>query len=389
MDEGGRIYVDREGLLRMLQELIRIDSVNPSLVAGGRGERQIAEYVGGFLDRMGLEVRLQEVAPGRVNAVGRLAGSGGGRSLIVNGHLDTVGRAGMTVDPLGGEWRDGKVFGRGSLDMKGGVAAALAALQALTAAGVRLRGDVILAGVADEEYASIGTEALVKEYTADAAVVCEPSGLEIGVAHKGFAWISVEVQGRAAHGSRPDLGIDAIVKAAKVLSGLEVLQERLSLRRHRLLGAPSVHASLIEGGTEMSTYPDRCRIRIERRTIPGEDRAAVAGELEGLLSGIRSADAAFQASSELFFYRPHFEISRAEPIVDTLAAVCRRLWRAEPRYCGFSGWLDSSILDQAGIPTVIFGPRGEGLHAAVEYVEFDSVAAVAQVLAGLIAAFCG
>ncbi len=383
-----KIAIDSGELLANLQKLIAIDSVNPSLVPGGKGEREIAGYIGAYLAALGLQVRYQEIAAGRVNVIATLKGEGGGPTLILNGHTDTVGLDKMAISPLDPVYRDGKVYGRGSLDMKGGLAAAIAAVRAVAAAGARLRGDVILACVADEEYASIGTEALVREYTADAAIVCEPSGLGIGIAHKGFAWADIDVHGRAAHGSKPELGIDAIVKAGKVLVGLETLGQKLAARTHPLLGPASVHASLIQGGIELSTYPDHCRIKIERRTIPGEQEKDVAAELEALLAGIAAADPQFKAAYNIFFYRPHFEISPAEPIVALLADQYERATDQKPGYMGFSGWLDSSILAGAGIPTVIFGPAGEGLHADSEHVDFASVVTAAQVLAGTVAAFC-
>lgn len=382
-----QIGIDSGELLANLQKLIAINSVNPSLVAGGKGEQEIAGYIGDYLRNLGLEVRYQEIAAGRVNVIGILKGSGGGRTLILNGHTDTVSLDKMAIEPLNPVYKDGKVFGRGSLDMKGGLAAAIAAVRAV-AAGPRLRGDVILACVADEEYASIGTEALVRDYTADAAIVCEPSCLGIGIAHKGFAWVDIDVRGLAAHGSKPELGIDAIVKAGKILVGLEALGEKLAARKHPLLGPGSVHASLIQGGTELSTYPDHCRIKIERRTIPGEEEQTVATELDALLAGIAAADPQFKAAYNIFLHRSHFEVARSEPIVALLAAAYERITGQTPGYMGFSGWLDSSILAGAGIPTVIFGPAGEGLHADCEYVDFASVEKSAAVLADTIVAFC-
>lgn len=381
------ITIDSGELLANLQKLISINSVNPSLVAGGRGEGEIAAYIGGYLQNLGLAVRYQELAPGRVNVIGILKGTGGGRSIILNGHTDTVSLDKMTIEPLAPVYKDGKVYGRGSIDMKGGLAAAIAAVRAI-AAGGPLRGDVILACVADEEYASIGTDALVRDYTADAAIVCEPSGLGVGIAHKGFAWIDIAVHGLAAHGSKPELGIDAIVKAGKILVGLEALGEKLAAVRHPLLGPGSVHASLIEGGTELSTYPDRCLIKIERRTIPGETGATVAAELEALFAGIAAADPQFKADCNIFLHRPHFEIATDAPIVALLAQAYGRVAGKAPHYMGFSGWLDSAILAGAGIPTVIFGPDGEGLHAASEYVDFASVVTTAEVLADTVVAFC-
>lgn len=383
-----QVNIDHAELLTNLQKLIAINSVNPSLVTAGKGEGEIARYIGEYLRDLGLEVRYQEIAPGRINVIGILKGTGGGRTIILNGHTDTVSLDKMIIDPLTPVYKEGKVYGRGSLDMKGGVAAAIAAVRAIVASGAPLGGDVILACVADEEYASIGTDALVQEYTADAAIVCEPSCLGIGIAHKGFAWANIDVHGLAAHGSKPELGIDAIAKAGKVLVGIETLGEKLTAVKHPLLGPGSVHASLIEGGTELSTYPDHCRIKIERRTIPGESKQDVAAEISALLAGIVDRDPKFTADFDIFLYRPHFEIAPTEPIVALLDSTYRQITGEAPHYMGFSGWLDSSVLAEAGIPTVIFGPAGEGLHAASEYVEFASVVKTAEILAATIIGFC-
>jgi acetylornithine deacetylase len=393
MSRGGlimkQVEIDRVELLENLQELIRINSVNPSLIEGGKGEAEIAQYIGKYLGNFGLEIRYQEIEPGRMNVIGVLKGTGGGRSLILNGHTDTVSLDKMAIQPLEPEFQDGKVYGRGSLDMKGGVAAMIAAVKGIAAAGIKLKGDVIIACVADEEYGSIGTEALVRDYTADAAIICEPSNLDICIAHKGYAWTNIEVYGRAAHGSKPEVGIDAIMKAGKVLVELEALGEKLRCKKHALLGSPSLHASLIKGGTELSTYPDYCQIQIERRSIPGEEKQDIIEEIEALLAAIAARDSQFKAALEVFFYRPHFEIAKTEAIVAGLEKAYRQIVDKEPQYMGFSAWLDSAILAQAGIPTVIFGPGGEGLHAATEYVDFDSVVKTAEVLAELILDFCG
>lgn len=383
------VLVDHEALLENLQALIRINSVNPSLVKGGNGESEIAEYLGRYFANLGLEVRYQEMQPGRKNVIGILKGTGGGKSLILNGHTDTVSLEGMRIKPLEPSYIDGKVYGRGSLDMKGGVAAAISAVKAIAESGRKLRGDVILACVADEEYASIGTEALVREYSADAAIVCEPSALGLGIAHKGFAWITIDVHGKAAHGSKPEDGVDAIVKAGKVLVGLEELGVKLRCKKHELLGSPSVHASLIHGGKELSTYPDFCQIQIERRTIPGEVKSTVVEEIQSLLQTIAIQDPQFNAEFEVFFYRSHFAIAETEPIISTARQAFHQIVGKEPEFIGFSGWLDSSILADAGIPTLIFGPSGEGLHADAEYVEFASVVTSAEVLVATIVDFCG
>lgn len=381
--------IDKGNLFNTLRALIAIDSVNPSLVPGGRGEADIASWLGERMSDLGLEVDVSEIAPSRYNAVGILRGTGGGRSLLLNGHTDTVGVEGMTSSPFAGDYRDGRLYGRGTMDMKGGVAAQLAAVKALVDAGVRPKGDVILGFVADEEYASLGTEVLLQNVRADAGIVCEPTDLGICVAHKGFVWARVDVAGVAAHGSRPLEGVDAIAKAGKFLATLEPLAERLKERSHPLLGSPSVHASTIRGGRELSTYPDFCRIELERRTLPGENSTTVEQELQELLREIRSRDETFLANLEVFFSRPPLEVDISLPIVEALRGACARVLGRIPDFSGMSGWLDSALMAEAGIPTVIFGPTGYGLHGAEEFVEFDSVVATAGVLAETMLTFCG
>jgi acetylornithine deacetylase len=278
----------------LLQQLVAIDSINPDLVAGGAGEQEIARFVANWLDQAGVEVTLDESTPGRPSVVGMVRGSGGGgRSLLLNAHLDTVGVTGMERphDPV----VDGnRLYGRGAYDMKGGLAAIM--IVAAQAKKLPLRGDVILTAVADEEFASLGTQSIVRRWHADAAIVTEPTALRLCVAHKGFVWLEITTQGRAAHGSRPDLGCDAIVKMGKILVGLEQLD--LSLRAvatHPLLGSGSLHASLIVGGQELSSYPESCTLQVERRTIPGETRELVEAEIQELLEQIQRADPTFLA----------------------------------------------------------------------------------------------
>ncbi|MEX0973867.1 MAG: ArgE/DapE family deacylase, partial [Bacillota bacterium] len=317
------------------------------------------------------------------------AGSGDGRSLILNGHIDTVNTAGMDIEPLLPKFEDGKVYGRGSFDMKGGVAAMVEAVNALVESGVRLRGDVIITGVGDEEYASMGTEEVVRDYHTDAAINCEPTGLDLVLAHKGFAWMRTTVLGKAAHGSLPHEGVDAIVKAGRFLVEVErMASQDLSRKTHPLVGSASIHASLISGGAELSTYPAKCVVELERRTIPGEDRDTVVGEMDNLIKRLAGADPEFKAQNDVFFYRSPFEVASSEPIVQALRRSSVEVLGREPQYAGTMAWLDSAILKDAGIPTAVFGPDGAGAHSAVEWVDFQSVVDAARVLHRTIASFC-
>src|SRR5918998_4474368 len=267
------------GLVELASQLVAIDSVNPSLVPGGAGEAAIARFVAGWARDAGLEADVLEATPGRPSVVVRARGTGGGRTLLLCAHLDTVGVEGMAA-PHAPRVDGDRLHGRGAYDMKAGTAAALIACREAAALG--LAGDVVVAAVADEEHASIGVQEALRAVRANAAVVTEPTELEIAVAHKGFLWAEVEVAGRAAHGSRPHLGVDAIVKAGPVLTALGELDESLAAREHPLLGRGSVHASVIEGGAELSSYPARCVLGLERRTLPADTRDDVERDLAAL-----------------------------------------------------------------------------------------------------------
>lgn len=382
--------VDASDTIDLLKGLVRINSVNPSLVPGAPGEAEIAEHVGEFMRGIGMDTRVEEVEPGRPNAVGVLRGTGKGPTLMLNGHTDTVGVDYMEIDPLDPVVEEGRMYGRGTFDMKGGLAAILASAKAVVDSGVELRGDLVVAAVCDEEYASIGTERVVEQFRADAAIVGEPTELNVLVAHKGFAWIDVETWGVAAHGSAWQVGVDAIAKMGKVQVGLERLQEEaLMKKRHALVGPPSVHSSTIQGGRELSTYPDHCRLQVERRLIPGETREEVDEEMKGLLSSIHELDPKFDGSHEITFFRGPMEVSPDEEICRLLSDCTEEVTGERPVFVGGSGWLDTQIIWGRGTPAVAFGPVGSGAHSAVEYVEVDSVVKAARILERVVHRFCG
>ena len=213
------------------------------------------------------------------------------------------------------------MYGRGTFDMKGGFVASLAALKAVVDSGTQLNGDVVVAGVCDEEFASIGTERVMEKTRVDAAIIGEPSALQIERCHKGFAWIDVETKGLAAHGSMWQTGVDAIAKMGGVLTGLETVGTKLQKRKHPVLGPASVHAGFIKGGLELSTYPDKCLLSIERRTIPGEERKDVEQEMEALLRGIADKDPHFKASYEITFYRGPMDVPESADICQTIVSL--------------------------------------------------------------------
>jgi acetylornithine deacetylase len=374
--------------IELLKRLVAIDSVNPDLVPGGAGETAIADFCGAWLTERGFDVHRLEERPGRPSIVGIAKGSGDGRSLMFNGHFDTVTLAGYDGDPLDPRLDgDGKLHGRGSFDMKGGVAAMMVA--AARARAKNPRGDILVACVADEEYASSGTEEMVRHFRADAAVVTEPSHLELTIAHKGFAWFDVTVEGRAAHGSRPDLGIDAIAKAGRFLVALEAYDKRMRASpTHPILKSGSVHASIIQGGAEWSSYPARCRISLERRTIPGENSRSVQAELEAIIDAVAAEDADFHAIVEPGLTRGPFEVPETEPIVATLDRAAAKATGRQPTRRGEPFWTDCAILKDAGIPCVMFGADGAGAHAATEWTTVASVRTLADILTDAAVEFC-
>jgi acetylornithine deacetylase len=355
-------------LTELTARLVEIDSVNPALVPGGKGERELALFVAEWCDSHGLEVEL--VGDERPSVVATRRGSGGGRSLLLNAHLDTVGVAGMEA-PHVARVEDGRLYGRGAYDMKGALAAILIA--AAGAPGVR--GDVIVTAVADEELASIGTEAVLERVRADGAIVPEPTDLQVAVAHRGFVGFELETHGVAAHGSRPDLGVDAIVKMGYILVALEELDERLtSGPRHPLVGTGSVHASVIEGGQELSSFPARCLLSGERRTIPGETAADVERELREL---------AGDATLHVIASRDAYEAPVDHPFVELVTRIA-----GAQNTIGAPFWTDAALIAGAGIPTVLYGPSGEGAHAEVEWVDLGSLERLQAVIERTAAEWC-
>ena len=391
---GGRdpaSLVDRDFIIRNLEALVRIPSVNPDLVPGASGETEIARHLSQACESLGMRAKIEMAAPGRPNVIAVLPGADPkrGRGLMINGHTDTVGDAGMEA-PFAPRVDGDRLYGRGSVDMKAGLAAMLAAVAAVRASGMRTLGDVTLTFVADEEYLSVGTEAVARAYRADAAIITEPSGLRLRIAHKGFVWAKIRTEGRAAHGSDFRAGIDAIFHMARVVTALERLEREVFPRReHPLLGRASVHAAFIKGGEGLSTYPPSCTLQIERRTLPGETDGTVRTELEEILAQCSRQDSSFHGTVELMGAREPLQADSNAEIIRVVDAAAQAVLGARPEHVGGAGWTDAALLAAAGIPTVIYGPTGAGGHSAVEYVEISSIVDCAKVLAHVIATFCG
>ncbi|CAI6087068.1 unnamed protein product [Clonostachys chloroleuca] len=392
--EGSREYnvpldVSSDDPVALTQTLVQIDSSNPSLGSTqGPGETAAARYITHWLEHRDIENHMVEPTRGRPSIVGVVRGSGGGKSIMFNGHIDTVTVLGYDGDPLSGKIADGRLYGRGSADMKCGVAAAMVALARSKTLG--LRGDVIFTGVSDEEAASIGTEeVLAAGWRADGAVVSEPTNLKIVNSHKGFVWVEVDIHGVAAHGSRADLGVDAICKAGYFLVALDQYAKHLEVDViDPKVGPASVHASLIKGGEEASSYPARCTITIERRTIAGETASQVESEIRSLLEKIASQDAQFKYDLRVTFERSPYSLVSDHPFASLVHHHVGQSLGENVSFHGDTFWTDCALLADAGIPALLWGPLGEGLHAKEEWVDVASIQTVSQTLSSIAREFC-
>lgn len=371
-------------VIELLCQLASIDSVNPSLVEGGAGEREIAEFIGRWARHAGLTAEILTEVPERPSVVVTSPRPSPARTLLLCGHLDTVGVGAMT-DPFGARVDGDRMYGRGVYDMKAGLAAALVACRDAADQGVA---GVIVAGVADEEDSSLGVREVLRHTRPDAAVVTEPTELMVATAHKGFVWIEIEVAGTAAHGSRPELGMDAILKIGPVLTAIDQLNQGLQGRRHPTLGSGNVHGSMIRGGIEASTIPDQCLLTIERRTLPGETLCDIEAEIEALLDDCRASDPGLVATSRTVLARDAFESEDSQGLVNALADGIESALGHTAQCGAVSYWADSAFISQAGVPTVLFGPAGDGAHADNEWVSIASTVACARVLTTAARQFC-
>jgi len=370
----------------LLAQLIRIDSSNPDLVSGAAGEGAIGDFIEQWFRSNDFEVHRLEKHSGRPSIVGISRGNGSGKSLMLNGHIDTVSLGSYEGNGLDPVINDGKMFGRGSFDMKGGIAAMMVAAKQAKLMGHS--GDLLVACVADEEAASFGTEEVLEHFKSDAGLVIEPSYLQVTMSHKGFAWFDVVIHGRAAHGSRPELGIDAIAKAGHFLVALEEYAVTLAGKLDPILGPGTVHASLISGGEEASSYPAQCTITLERRTIPGETSESVQSELREILDSLTQSVSDFSYSLIPGLTRSSF---KADPESEIARIAVRHLGSAlghEPLIRAEPFWTDCALLDQAGIPCLLFGVDGDGAHAASEWVTLESLEIVTETLKNIVMDYC-
>lgn len=374
----------------LLSQLVRIDSVNPWLISGGAGEAEVARYVAEHMRGLALEVHLDEVLPGRPNVVGILRGTGGGRTLCINAHTDTVGAGGWEdrafTPRVDGDW----LYGLGSADDKGQIVAGLLAARAIIDSGTELRGDLIVAGTIDEEGQSAGTVDLVERYKMDAAIVGEMTDkCQVLVTHQGFAWIEIITRGRAAHGSDAQEGIDAIAHMAAVIEGLYKLDRQgFASNTHPLNGKVAFHTSTIRGGTDYATYPDCCVLGIEVGTNPGETLEDRQGEIEALFRDLSIDLPGFKAETKLILYREPFVSQGAESLLACLDAACVEVTECGLEQVGENAWMDSGLMQAAGIPTVVCGAAGAKAHAPDERVSLTAVVDMAAIYARTAIDFC-
>ena len=375
--------IRRDDVVKLCRDLVRIRSETGH-------ESEIADFISGLLEGWGFEVKKYEVAEGRPNVIGFLRGSVGSPSLMLNGHMDTVPIEGMTVDPLAAEVRDGKIYGRGAADMKGGLASMLLAAKAVKDSEVPLNGDLVIAAVIDEEGRGLGTSHLRKlGLKTEYGIVVEPTSLDIVIAHKGERVFELTVKGKPAHGSTPELGVNAIYQMTKAINNLLQYAERLKERRHPLLGYPTINIGRIEGGTHFSVVPESCRIQIDRRFLPGESPEAALKEMDAVLMEIKKSDPSFEYELRLSKdFTPEYGIaldcSPEEPVVKALLKAGEVVLHKRLNLRGASYTTDASLMfsPPLNIKTVVFGPGAiEQAHSSSEYVEINELLEASRILA--------
>ena len=384
----GQPRVSGRQTIRLLKRLIKIPSVNPA-IENGTGENAVGSFIADWFRKSHeFNVSEQRVGRDRFNVIAVLPGKGNGRSLMLNGHMDTVGTSGMTTKPFAAKTERGMIHGRGACDMKGALAAMMSAMLNVARSNKRLQGDLVFTGVVDEEYKSIGTWNLIKRFRADAAIVGEPTGLDVATAHKGYAWLQIETFGKRAHGSVPEKGNDAIEKMATIISGMEHLRQEHQRRRHPLVGTPKIHTSTITGGSEWSSVPGSCVLKVERRLIPGETPRDAANEINEIIRTATRQDNKINAKVQLIFHGDAMEVKKP-PHLSILQKTARNAG-AEGRIIGVPYWTDAAILvNQGRVPTCLFGPGDIAVaHSPDEYVSVNEVLKAANIYAGTAQVYC-
>ncbi|HUE85721.1 MAG TPA: M20/M25/M40 family metallo-hydrolase [Vicinamibacterales bacterium] len=381
-------------LADLVAQLVAINSINPTLVAGAPGERAIADFVSGWLTARAVTITevLSRSDADRPSLLGHVPGTGGGRSLMLYAHTDTVGVEGMS-NPFSPAIHGGALRGRGAYDMKGSLAAIM--LVAADLAARPTAGDLWLMIVADEESDSRGADAVLGELARrgqrpDACIVAEPSDLRLMLGHRGFATGAVTTRGRAAHTARRDEGIDAIAMMARVIVALEDLDVRLNAESgHPLLGHSAVVTSLVRGGSELFTYPAECHAQFVWRTVPGQAPASLNTEFNRLFGVLKDRDPRFHAEVVWRLWREPMLTDEDAPIARAVARAIHHEVGRFPQACAAPWWTDAALIQAAGIPPVIVGPPGGGIHAIDEWVDLDGLACLERILLNVTRSYCG
>jgi acetylornithine deacetylase len=420
---------DRDYVLNLAQQMVRYKSINPNFIPNPEMSQEagVQHYLEGVFKELGLETTTWDAFPNRPNLVGQLAGAGSGRSLIFNGHIDVVppgNESNWRYDPWGSDVVNGRLYGRGSYDMKGGIAAFIAASRAIIAAGVDLAGRLELHSVVDEEAGGGGTKSVIaKGYRADAAIVAEPSNGVIQPAEGGLSWLRVTIRGRAAHAGwryaqiypqgRADApeshGVNAIEKGLKFLNAVRELEREWALRKHHPLlppGITTINPGVIHGGvglgpnglplvtTNPAMIPDTCVMDFDFKFLPTEPFEQVRQEFEAFVEAFAKTDPWLKDNPPLLQWHlsnidfPPVATPADHPLVQAIIES-RGMLSLESQLSGFVAVTDAAFYAGVGVAPVIYGPTGAGLHGEDEYVEVDSLTETAKVYAGAALRWCG
>jgi len=381
---------ESEEIIELLKNQVQIDSSNPWLIPGSTGEGKLGEFINDWLTPLGMDITLEEVEPTRRNLIAKLKGTGGGKSLCLNAHLDTVGYTLWKDRALKPIVQGDHLIGLGSADDKGHCAAVMLALKSIIESNVRLRGDIWIVLTIDEEGTSIGTMHYVKSYQPDAVIVFEPVGLSnIIITHQGFGWLDLIVKGRAAHGCAPEIGIDAIVHMAEVIKRLHELdQSKYTPTRHPLNGKTVFHTGTISGGTDYATYPGSCCLGIEIGTQPGETIEDRLAEIRSIYEDVKRSHPNFEADVEIRLARNPFEATGHEVLLQILSAEVEKETHQPVKPAGANVWADAALFQEAGIPTLMMGAQGANFHAPDEWVSIPELTKLVRIKKNTALTFC-
>ena len=380
--------IRREELVRLTQKLVRIPSVNPP-----GNEIAVAEALAQEMRSYGFASKLAEVSPKRTNAIATYSGKKKGRVILLNGHMDVVPVGNIDAwkcDPFSATLSKGRIYGRGSVDMKGGLAAVAIACKAFVEEhGDNFEGSIILTGVVDEESAGLGTKHLVENgIKAHMAVIAEPSDGTIYRAHKGVLWFKVGTKGHSIHSSRvTSKGTEnAIYKMSKVVSALQNYLLILEKRKNALVGNPTISVGVIEGGTKANVVPDTCMITVDRRLLPNESPKKALGEIQKILSELSQKDRTLKMEVEVILEREGAIVGSNENIVKITKEAVKEVVGKSPKVTGCIATTDMAFLvNQGKIPTVVYGPGSlQQAHVVDEYIEVDELVKASKVYASIL-----